>query len=619
MRYSIILFAMVFNFLVVFESIAADSLQTYNLNDSILVVANRYQTSLKNMAYDYQLIKGEQLVQIASHSVLQAVDVESPSAFVMEKKVMGYGLGTEGAGQLNLRGLGGQPNTGVLILINGHPDFMGIFGHPLPDVYGTDDIQQVEVLSGPGSTVFGSHAMGGVVNFITQPKYRSPVSISAEGGSFNSYNMGVNLAKQFKKSGLYISGRYKHSDGHLERSGFQSVSLNGGWNYQLNANWNVTATGRYVPYSFDDPVRSDSLDVAGLGTCAKIERVTGEVLLQNKYEHLQGSFQLYTNMGRHRFYDGFKSNDFAYGFSAYQFWGNGGKIKFAAGTDMLFYGGQAENKYARLPNGRLIVKEEQQRYNSLGLYLLSFYDVTSYLNIKGGLRYQHHSAGLTSYAPMASVSLQPLNNLRVFAGYKSGFRFPTMQELYLFPSANAQLRQEEVRGFDAGVAYYWQKNSLQINWYQNDVKNLIQSVSNPAPPPMFKFENISQRTRMNGMETQLNVRPLTNIELQFSYAYLNPAELTAFNPRQQFKFVVSGHIDKFSLTLYGKYIEDIYAANNHQQRLPDYLVSNLYASYLIGQVNVHLRLFNLFNRKYYYVPQYQAPPFYMMVGVRYHL
>jgi len=619
MRYLIFLFTLVLFLGSSLKVRAADSLQTYNLKDSIVVVANRYQTSLKNMAYDYQLLKGTELTQLASHSVLQAVDVETPSAFVMEKKVMGYGLGTEGSGQVNLRGLGGQPNTGVLLLINGHPDFMGIFGHPLPDVYGADDIRQVEVLSGPASTVFGSHAMGGVVNIITRSKYRTPFSFSAEGGSFNSYNVGMSVAKQFTQSGLYLSGRYKYSDGHLERSGFQSFALSGGWNYQLNAHWNVSATGRYVPYSFDDPTRLDSLDVAGLGTYAKIERGTGAVLLQNNFARLKGSFQIYTNMGKHRFYDGFESTDFAYGFSAYQYWNGGGKLQLAGGSDVLFYGGQAENKYATLPNGMPVVKEDRQNYNSVGLYLLGFYDVTSYLNVKGGMRYQHHSTGLDSYAPMASISLQPLSHLRLFAGYKSGFRFPTMQELYLFPSANDRLKQEEVHGFDAGAAYYWQHSALQINWYQNDVKNLIQTVSNPAPPPMFKFENDARQTRMNGLEAQLSVYPLKNISLQFSYAYLNPDELTAFNPKQQIKFVLSGRIDKFSLTLFGKYIEDIYAANNHQQRLPDYLVSNVFASYQMGPVTGHVRLFNIFNRKYYYLPQYEAPPFYMMAGVSYHL
>jgi hypothetical protein len=84
---------------------------------------------------------------------------------------MGYGVGSAGSGSINIRGQGGRPNTGLLVLINGHPDFMGLFGHPLPDVYGTDDISQVDVLSGPASTVFGSQAMAGVVNIKSTPDF----------------------------------------------------------------------------------------------------------------------------------------------------------------------------------------------------------------------------------------------------------------------------------------------------------------------------------------------------------------------------------------------------------------------------------------------------------------
>ncbi|HHJ53852.1 MAG TPA: Plug domain-containing protein, partial [Caldithrix abyssi] len=145
----IILWTMGLLFSELFAEARNDSLKIYNLGDSIVVVGNHYETSLKNMAYNYQIIPADQVKRLAIHSALEVIDMEFPSAFVMEKKVLGYGVGTEGAGQLYLRGLGGQPNTGVLVLLNGHPDFMGIFGHPLPDVYGIDDIQQVEILSGP--------------------------------------------------------------------------------------------------------------------------------------------------------------------------------------------------------------------------------------------------------------------------------------------------------------------------------------------------------------------------------------------------------------------------------------------------------------------------------------
>jgi len=323
----------------------SDTLQTFDSEDSIVVVANRYQTTLKRIASNYQIISAQSIKQMSTHSALQLVDIQFPSAYVLEKRVIGYGVGSDGAGTLNLRGMGGKPNTGVLVLLNGHPDFMGIFGHPLPDVYGTDNIQQMEILPGASSTVFGSSAMGGVVNIVTRPDFRTPLRISAEGGSFGTYNVGLQLAKQFGNHGGSLSIRTKKTDGHEPQTSFNSLNVQTDWRFRLNPVWSLSFSARYVPYEFDDPARQN--DIANLGTYGKIERGTGEIILENKMDKLSGSTQVYANMGHHRFYDGFESNDHAYGMSTYQYWDYSKTFQFAAGGDLMQYGGQAKNPFEK--------------------------------------------------------------------------------------------------------------------------------------------------------------------------------------------------------------------------------------------------------------------------------
>ena len=170
-----------------------DSLKVYDSQDTIVVVADRYQLPLKNLTYTHQVIPANIVSTYGTHSALELVDMSFPSAFTLDKKVIGYGVGPDGGGSVNIRGQGGKPNSGLLVLINGHPDIMGLFGHPLPDVYGIDEIDQVEILAGPTSTVFGSNAMGGVINIKTRPNYTKWFRFSAEGGSFNTYNLGLSL------------------------------------------------------------------------------------------------------------------------------------------------------------------------------------------------------------------------------------------------------------------------------------------------------------------------------------------------------------------------------------------------------------------------------------------
>ncbi len=609
----ILLFLFGMTFTAAAQSAKADSV--YDSADSIVVIANRYSVSLRNVAYGYQVIPAERIKKLATHSAMEMVDIEFPSAYVMEKKVIGYGVGPQGSGQVYLRGLGGQPNTGVLVLLNGHPDFMGIFGHPLPDVDGADDVQQVEILSGASSTVFGGNAMGGVVNIVTQPDYDRFMRLSMTGGSFGTYDYGLNLSKQFGAHGLYLTARSQQTDGHIAQSGFKALRLQGGWAWQFSPEWNLSVSGRWVPYSFDDPSRGQE-DPAGLGTYAKIERGTGEIKLDNRHKNWQGTTQLYANFGYHRFYDGFKSNDFSYGLSSYQFWNYSDRLQFAGGIDVLYYGGQAKNPFAKLPWGAPVVKEDKKAYQSLGAYLLGFYQPARFLQIKAGLRYQTLTSFSSRVSPLAVVTLQPAQSYSIYAAYKSGFRFPTMRELYLFPSANEALKEESVQTYEAGLTYTLNKTTrFRLAFYRNQVDNIIQLV--PATPPN-QFRNSGAATQ-TGIESQIQFQPFGHWKVQLSYAYLNPDDLTAYNPKHQVKYMAGRSWKSFSVILYGKYVQDLYALNNHQKPLPDYFLLNAAFNYLFRQFGLSLKLLNILDRSYLVSSGYSAPRFHILAGIDFEL
>jgi outer membrane receptor protein involved in Fe transport len=589
-----------------------DSMVTYQSEDSILVVANRYQVSAKALTYNYKLITEDKIQSMSSHSALEMVDFSFPSAFVLEKNTMGFGVGEAGAGQVNIRGLGGKPNTGVLVLLNGHPDFMGIFGHPLPDVYGIDDIQRVEVLAGPASTVFGNHALGGVVNLVTEPDYQHLAKLSIEGGAYNSYNLGINLAKRFGSNGFYLNARRKKSDGHIPMTSFESVQLNGGWSMQINPALDLAVRGRYVPYKFDDPERGN-YNPAGLGIYGKIERGMGEIILNNDFHSLKGSAQVYTNFGHHRFYDGFESNDFNYGISLYQNWLAGSNYSFAFGTDFMQFGGQAENPFARKPNGDPVVNEDRHEISSSGTYAQVLYNPFNNVNLKGGMRYQYNSLEMTNLSPMAGISYTPFSSLQLFANYQNGFRNPTPMELYLFPSANENLEPEEINSIEGGAAFQWaQNNRLSISYYNNRVKNIIDNYNT------MKFTNSGSASQW-GIESQLQFQLAPGLGTQFSYSYLEPDIITSYNPEHQFKYMLFTGRQKYRISIFGKFVSGLFANNYSENPLNDYHIMNVSITLFSDLFNTHLKVLNIFNRKYEIAPDYKAPGTNAQIGVDFKL
>jgi len=587
-----------------------DSLRVYDLQDTIVVVADRYKHQLKNLTNTYQIIPGQQVENISRHSALELVDIVFPSSYMLEKMVIGYGVGVEGAGTINMRGQGGKPNTGMLVLLNGHPDFMGIFGHPLPDVYGMDDVQQVEILAGPSSSVFGSQAMGGVINIKSGPDYNRLAKVSVAGGTYKTYNVGLNFAKMINKSGFFATIRHKHTDGHIDKSSFTSYHFQAGWQYQINPTWQLSIQGRYVPYEFDDPART--ADPAGLGIYGKIKRSTGELILENSAEFIQGSTQIYGNWGEHQFWDGFESKDHTYGISSYQNLSLNSKLNLAVGGDLVFYGGQARNEY--IPPG--IVNDDKNELTSAGLYGLVMYNPFQNLSLKFGLRYQYNSLPLEEWAPMAGLNYSLTPAVKIYANYQAGFRFPTLNELYLFPISNPNLKQELIQTIESGIWLYWATvNSLRLTVFRNDVENIIQAT---PPPPPIPYANSGQADQM-GFEAQLTQRVFSGFDLQLSYSYLDPDQLTAYNPRNQIKIFLNYNYGRFHSTLFGRYVDHLYAENKEKSRLQDYAVTNLILSYDLNPWNLNIKLLNLFDRAYDVQPDYQAPGFHFIAGFDYRL
>ena len=124
--------------------------QVYLANEAI-ITATGTKIARKDVSPAISVVAKQTLEESRESALLPVINEHVPGVFVTERGVTGFGLAGGAAGKISIRGVGGNPNTGILVLIDGVPQYMGLFGHPLPDSYVSSDAEKVEVIRGPAS------------------------------------------------------------------------------------------------------------------------------------------------------------------------------------------------------------------------------------------------------------------------------------------------------------------------------------------------------------------------------------------------------------------------------------------------------------------------------------
>ena len=135
--------------------------------DEVVVTGTRTETDVRHLSQTVSVVNRMTIKNSMQPSLLPVLSEQVPGLFVTERGVMGYGVSDGAAGGISLRGLSGG-SARLMVLIDGHPQYAGIFGHPIADAYQSLLADKVAVLRGPASVLAGSNALGGVINIVTR-------------------------------------------------------------------------------------------------------------------------------------------------------------------------------------------------------------------------------------------------------------------------------------------------------------------------------------------------------------------------------------------------------------------------------------------------------------------
>lgn len=469
-------------------------------------------------------IVGQNAIESANRSsLLPTLTEQIPGLFITSRGVMGYGVSSGAAGGMSMRGVGGSPTTGVMVLIDGHPQYMGLMGHPIADAYQSSLAERIEVARGPASVLYGSNAMGGVINIITRQTTSEGSHTDARIG-YGSYNtLQTNLTNRTRRGRVTatITGEYDRSDGHRADMGFEQYGGSARVGIVLSQHWDMAANIALTHFNASNP---GAISAPIIDNDSRITRGITALSLRNHNAQRQGAISMFYNWGRHKINDGysaettppdylFVSRDKMAGVSWYQNFAIMTNGNLTVGIDYQFMGGEAENDYYDSRNNQNIV---DKNLHNIAAYTTLRQGIRHWLMVDAGIRYERNSHAGDAWIPQGGISVLLPRNTQIKAIISKGFRFPTIREMYMFPPQNPDLQPEHIINYELSFRQRQGRVDYGVNLYYIDGKNIIQTRMVDGRP-----RNINTGKIINhGLEADINWAINSRWQLSANYSYL---------------------------------------------------------------------------------------------------
>ena len=268
----------------------------------VLVTNARAKADTMPVSASATIVPREALTAHRQWSALATLTDLVPSLFVTQRGMMGYGSSTGAAGSITMRGIGGS-NGGVMVLIDGCPVHNGIYGHSLADALHTSMAERIEVQRNPSSVLYGSGAMGGVINIVPREAATEGVAtdVHLAAGSWGTMQSSVTNQVRHSRFSSVVSAQYGRSDNHRPRMGFEQYGGNARLAYDWSAAWRTTLDLNITHWNADNP----GPEQAPLYDCyQRITRGTASLSATNHHRRTSGTITAFCNWGRHMVNDG---------------------------------------------------------------------------------------------------------------------------------------------------------------------------------------------------------------------------------------------------------------------------------------------------------------------------
>ena len=608
----------------------ADTTRVHGLGE-VVVTGSNQATSRNLLPYTVSIVNSRQLEATGKTQLLSALSGEVPSLFVSQRNIFGFGVSNGGSGGIKIRGVGGSPTNAILMMVDGQPQFAGLYSHPVADFYETEYVDHVEVLRGPGSVLYGSNAMGGVINVITKQARQEGVhtTLSTQYGSYNTWQSSLtNMVRKGKFSSLVSLG-YDRTDGLQDNFDFKQASLYAKVGYDVAKNWSLFADYSLMNFIGNDPIYAKLRNVESNDIYHQnVTRGEASVTLSNQHavSATDGAVRIYYSYGNHYIDDPnhFHSLDDRFGILAYQNFSPWKMATATVGFDFNTYtgkipmsGGHAYGDGSRPAQMQTIDRKSITEYSPyITLQQALFKGI---LTLNGGLRMANSDRFGSHWLPQVGFAVHPGDDWTLKASLAKGYRNPSFREMYLYAVANPDLNPESMMNYEASIAKHFSRYlSMDVTAYLSEGSNLIQTASVPTADGGTTNRNMNTGSFINkGIEVSAQSHPLDVLSLRASYSFMHTSlsNLTAAPKNQYFLGIGWQALKWLSVDAELKGVGGLYVADNVERQ--NYALLGLRLTYKpVKFLDIFAHFDNIANAKYQINYGYEMPGFTAMGGVK---
>ncbi|WP_288995883.1 TonB-dependent receptor [uncultured Psychrobacter sp.] len=577
--------------------------------DKIVVTATRTPTKTSNVIAQTRVIDSETLQRYQGQTVVDVLK-NQPGINITQSG----GMGT--ASNFYMRGFDSKQ---VLVIIDGIRYGSISLGSPSLNLLAADQIDRIEVLYGAsGSSIYGSDAMGGVIQIFTKGNNveQSNVSTTVGYGSNNHYQVGITGQLKNDTSSLSLGVSRNETDGfnaiansdsydfNADDDGFKSTNASLALQHKLSdslsagisalytdSTTDIDSAGNVFPNAYSDQKNGSAnaylqyktpLTVSKLSYGQSIDKSTTHDA--NSIDYQKGS-QYDTTQEQARLETSINAQP--------------GTVIIGAewlsqqldASDVLDFSGYPD------PAVQTPYNPEDRTVKSafVGYQLAdTYYDVQANYRVDDNSQYGHES----TYNLGAAI--RPLAGMRIGANYATGFRAPTFNDLYWPGFSNPNLKPERTENTEVFIEYVNDAQTSRLTGYYTDAEDLISSAANISEAKI-KGLSLTSDWNMNAFIFGLGYDYLDAKDKTANSASYN--QQLAYRPKNSGMVYVGYQQPMFDVRLEAKHTDDRLTAENN--KLDSYTLLNLSgAAYITPNLRANLRVDNITDEDYTLASQF---------------